>query len=393
MAYARTWDASYEVTPADSTLAKLLGARIRDFKTDVRERLEQEHYFGSSETYGGHKFGVGNTAARTAAIATPKVGMVWYNTTFNCWQIYDGSNWINAGDHGIGTTATRDGLASPPTNMKWLSTDEGFHSYYNGTAWITLGNPGLFHGNIKYATAATVTLVRGNRAKLRVEVDGVVLTSAADITIDVSNASDREDASEASSTWYYLYVFNNSNAIGKKISSTAPVMDPATGKVGYHPTNTGWRCIGAVFNDNTSSILPFDRDADGWIQLRKPYATSPFTVTHADPSGTTSYASQSIAGALPATARYARLSVYGRADALGFNLAPEGVSGLVGSNPAFCKMEFGAAGAAARETTDNVIIDIPVDASPTYVYGSDNASTDFTELKVRVMGWRDDFGY
>ena len=401
--------ASYDKTiPAGSTAFPTVDDNIRSNQDAVEERLSAEHQFPSNpftaNTSGRHKFGVGTTATRDATLTAPLSGMVWYNTSHGAWQIHNGSAWLSAGNSGVGTTAARNALTSVPTNFTWLSTDEGFTSYYNGTIWVTLASKGLFHGRVSWASISTLTIGRGNAAKLRIEVDGVLTESAADLTVDLTSA-DREDtsgsggsASETASTWYYVYVANVSGVPVEHISFTAPVMDPASGKVGYHPGTgnglTTWRCIGAVFNNSGSDIQPFYVNADGWWVFRTTPTASPFTQTPGDPSALTSYTSLAFTAGFPQTARAGRFHVFQSADAAGqsLHIAHEAVTGTIAATRGFVELQSGAGGGSGRDTGATVMFDLPIDATPTLKYGVEGAYTDFTVLRFRVLGWLDDFG-
>jgi hypothetical protein len=55
MAYTRTWDSSYEALPPDTGESASAGAgRIRDFKTDIRERMAKDHYMSIAGTDADH---------------------------------------------------------------------------------------------------------------------------------------------------------------------------------------------------------------------------------------------------------------------------------------------------------------------------------------------------
>lgn len=45
--FSRTWNSAYESNPANSQDASLGATRIRELKTDVRERVTVDHYFGN----------------------------------------------------------------------------------------------------------------------------------------------------------------------------------------------------------------------------------------------------------------------------------------------------------------------------------------------------------
>ena len=58
MAFTRTWNATYEAAPAGSTDVSAGDDRIRDFKLDIRERLNIDHYHdpaGTDADHGEHR--------------------------------------------------------------------------------------------------------------------------------------------------------------------------------------------------------------------------------------------------------------------------------------------------------------------------------------------------
>jgi hypothetical protein len=54
MAYTRTWDAAYEAYPAATDLVSEGDDRIRNLKTDTRERFAKDHYFDIAGTDADH---------------------------------------------------------------------------------------------------------------------------------------------------------------------------------------------------------------------------------------------------------------------------------------------------------------------------------------------------
>jgi hypothetical protein len=120
---------------------------------------------------------------------------------------------------------------------------------------------GLLNAKLNYVDTENVQLDVALGTLIQIEIDGVVLTDAGPIIFDLSDAADREGAqTEDASTLYYLYVYNSAGTILHKLSKTAPVLNVAL-KVGYHPTSTGWRCVGFIFNDDSSNICPFTASA------------------------------------------------------------------------------------------------------------------------------------
>lgn len=54
MAYTRTWDASYETSPADADNVSDGAGKIRTLKTDIRERVAKDHYMDVAGTDADH---------------------------------------------------------------------------------------------------------------------------------------------------------------------------------------------------------------------------------------------------------------------------------------------------------------------------------------------------
>ena len=54
MPYTRTWNAAYEAAPADSDNVSAGAGEVRNFRTDVRERMEKDHYMDITGTDADH---------------------------------------------------------------------------------------------------------------------------------------------------------------------------------------------------------------------------------------------------------------------------------------------------------------------------------------------------
>jgi hypothetical protein len=114
---------------------------------------------------------------------------------------------------------------------------------------------GLLNARLVYVNTLSVKLDVALGTLIEIEIDDTVLTDAGPITFDIT-ADLESPQTESASTPYYLYVYNSAGTILHKISETAPEDNVAL-KVGYHPTNTGWRCVGCVINDASSNFIPF----------------------------------------------------------------------------------------------------------------------------------------
>lgn len=88
---------NYDKTlPSGSVSIRQGDDKIRDNFAAIEEALSVEHNFpdnSGGSRRGRHKFGVGNQAARNAAVGTPATGEVWYDTTYYQWTVYDGTTW------------------------------------------------------------------------------------------------------------------------------------------------------------------------------------------------------------------------------------------------------------------------------------------------------------
>ncbi len=397
---ADSWD---KTVPTGSTPFPLVDDQIRTNQSALEERFAAEHQFPSnpftSHTSGRHKFGIGNSAARDAALSSPQNGMVWFHSDFG-WQLYN-SGWRGT-SAGIGSRATRDAVATPTTNALWFLTAEGFASYYDGTRWVTFGPKGLLHARIAYTAASQVTLSRGDAQRIRVEIDGVLLEGSSDLVWDVAVAGDREDtaacggsASEQASTWYYLYVRNNAGVIEEEMSSTPPVMDPASGKVGYHPGTcngaTGWRAVGAVFNNSLSNIQPFDYDTRTGLwsfrSIVSAFTTSPGT------GAQTTYTTAALTAKIPLTARTVRLQAEIGADDHVYWYGHESVTGTAATSPTPNKLTT-RINSTNNDSYGTLQFEIAVDATPAFAWGNaDEGSGGSRNLhRVDVVGWYDDLG-
>lgn len=170
------------------------------------------------------------------------------------------------------------------------------------------------HGGLVYTDTATVTLRRGagrggTNAEIAIELDGVVYTKT-DADLAFSMVSHIE-GTEAASTWYYLYVHPSGGSLVPHISATAPVLPGGAGKVGYHPTNTGWRylgslaapALGAIYNDASQNVMRWNAVGDEWTLAAG--IPSTWVLTPANPALGGNFAAVSLASIVPPCAREA----------------------------------------------------------------------------------------
>ena len=95
--FTQTWDGDLEAIPADNDLASEGARRIRYLKRDLRERIEDEHDFGSTDRLdtGVHVEGSGRCYVQSDAPTTTPGGVTiddgrcWYDTDDDKFYIYD----------------------------------------------------------------------------------------------------------------------------------------------------------------------------------------------------------------------------------------------------------------------------------------------------------------
>jgi hypothetical protein len=147
----------------------------------------------------------------------------------------------------------------------------------NGTNWdlleISSGNNSITqnviadHKNLvcKYVTASTVDIDAD--AVLLESGELVYKASSVNLTVDItaSGANGLDTGSEASSTWYYLWVIYNGSTVASLLStsSTAPTMPS-----GY--TNGYKGLVGSVYNDSGSD---FDNFYQSGTRVAAPFVT------------------------------------------------------------------------------------------------------------------------
>jgi hypothetical protein len=174
---------------------------------------------------------------------------------------------------------------------------------------------GLVTGLFEYVNTASVRLRRALSGQIRVEIDGAVLTKS-DTDLSFAFPTHLDTGSEASNTWYYCYVFDSGGSLVQKISATAPVLDAAVGKVGYHPSNTGWRYLFAFRNNASSNIIPFHaRQHEPGGRFEVVLRAAAGSVTPAESA--TSHSSVqdgNVASSLPTTAREALIHAEAEVD-------------------------------------------------------------------------------
>jgi len=100
-AFTATWNDAFEATPAGSSPVSIVDDRIRDFKRDLRERLQVEHNFSthsSGTDDGTHKAGQcgvlkADTTTNLNALSPNVAGAIGWDTTLLQLKRNTGSAW------------------------------------------------------------------------------------------------------------------------------------------------------------------------------------------------------------------------------------------------------------------------------------------------------------
>jgi hypothetical protein len=139
-----------------------------------------------------------------------------------------------------------------------------------------------------YATAATAD-IDADEVVLKDSSGAVYLAESVNLTVNIgaSGANGLDTGSEASGTWYYLWVIYNGTTVAGLISASAT---SPTLPSGY----TYKALVGAVRNDGSSDFIRF------WQSGRR--CSLPPQVIFTSQAGQTSYGSQSISAAVPPVA-------------------------------------------------------------------------------------------
>jgi hypothetical protein len=229
--FTRTWDAAYETDPDDDDAAKLYALELRNFKTDIRERMDIEHSWGTMGT-GNHKFGVGTSAARSAAIPVPIEGNVWFNTTTLAWQIYSGGVWTQAGGAPLG--------------------------YFRG---CELSRP----------TGITVTVASGTVAAANGPAIDLptAMTKSINVAWAAGDAAGGRAGALTSATWYHVFVLLNptTGAVDAGFDTSLTAVNLLVAAVGY----TVYRRVGSVYYiDGVSFIRDFFQHKDHFFWKAPP---------------------------------------------------------------------------------------------------------------------------
>ena len=171
-----------------------------------------------------------------AALSSPATGDYWYDLGNDVWKRYSGVSWETIDRTYIGMV-----ILDESGNAVGARCDD----FYKGDR----------PDNSIELEPSTTEIVKAIAPFQRVMVNGTLVDFKNgfpqwNITTDLATSADMYNASEQSSTMYYLYIKDTGETV---ISDISPyVRQDKFGK--YHPHNSDWRCVGLAYNDNSSDI-------------------------------------------------------------------------------------------------------------------------------------------
>lgn len=168
-----------------------------------------------------------------------------------------------------------------------------------------------------YKDSNTITLKAGLRAQDSASFNGIEVTADLDVSLGITGAGGLDTGTEATNTWYYLYLIRKSTSF--QVSAVfSLVNESVTGSI---TTPSGYdqkrQLPFAVRNDGSSNIIPFFV-GHGWPYRPKIYYRTAFaSASNANPTnilynGTaTSFTTISAALFIPPISRFAEFNSSG----------------------------------------------------------------------------------
>lgn len=143
MAFTRTWDVPYEANPDGGQAASQGDDRIRELKTDTRERGNLEHDWGTvggATDTGRHKFPTGDKATRDAIADLIANGQIFLRTDRAGLDHRLAAAWVQRYFYDVLTTALRTALTNVDKGYLVYDTDLDQWLYGDGAGgWLHQG--------------------------------------------------------------------------------------------------------------------------------------------------------------------------------------------------------------------------------------------------------------
>jgi len=176
----------------------------------------------------------------------------------------------------------------------------------SGVKWAAGGGGGLSAGFGAYSNLKVKPNITNPAYQVDIDADSITLASSTavfdavsvNLTVDitVSGVNGRDTGSEASSTWYAVWVIYDGTTVASllSVSSTAPTMPS-----GY----TYKRLVGFVRNDGSSNFVDFNQWGDtAWFTARNSVASG---------LNSTSYVTQDVSSAVPSASGLVKEVLFG----------------------------------------------------------------------------------
>lgn len=187
-----------------------------------------------------------------------------------------------------------------------VESGDGVHVRTDGSAWYAVSHRGpRRHYRGILCEYENLTVSKSSAAAVAVTADSLVLTDANNrdrrftsvsetITITTSGASGLDTGSEASATWYHLWIIAKPDGTINglmSLSSTAPTLPSGYTYKGY---------VGAIYNDGSGDLIDY---------LQRGDVVDTASGTPLSSGSATSVTSVSLAAIVPSTARTFRCSL------------------------------------------------------------------------------------
>lgn len=227
--------------------------------------------------------------------------------------------------------------------------------------------------NIKAVAGASTTLnaLLNNGARY-------VYNGTLTVNLTVSGLGGIDIGSEASSTWYYIYLVPS--GVNGQLGAVASITTPTAGPTGY----SVWRYIGAIRNDSSSNIIKFYQ-----VENCFEYATNvqPIPFTGAG-SADTSLQTLSLTSYIPATASQVHLGGYIQVNSAGTMYFFSDGDAVVTSSTTRWDSSHSRLGGNAAAEIDHLNAWIPTTGTKQVGYFREVA---YSQCRVDCFGWKDGF--
>ena len=166
--------------------------------------------------------------------SSPSTGDHWFDTSINEWKRYNGTIFVQIAQVLLGIVVLDDTDCVAARSFDFFTPNSRTGNIY----------PEIESANIvTNKLAKSLAIINNNRKSYEFS------NPSWDITTDLATSADLYDATEQSSTFYYLYLDENGDEI---LSDIEPQY--RQDKLGwFFPSNT-WRCLGQVFNNSGSTF-------------------------------------------------------------------------------------------------------------------------------------------